>query len=163
MKNFVFLIVGLLVGIGLLALIVLVISHHLANSHALPPSNNLQTTNLKPITTPQSTDIDICSKQYSNYPTIANILTTKNDPNLGVYTGTISKVDSKQDSLTVTAQKSNTSFVFNKAAVEGKIYDTHTAQVNNIALVPTGSKVFISFPCKQEVNSFVINKIQMVQ
>lgn len=163
MKNFLPLVVGLLVGISLLALIVLAISHHPVNSHALPPSNHPQTTNVRSIVTPQSTGINICSKQYPNYPTIANILTTKYNPNLGVYTGTVSKIDSKQHTLTVTPQKSNISFVFTREVVDGKIYDIHSSQINNISLVPTGAKVFISFPCKQEVGPFIITRIQMVQ
>lgn len=107
--------------------------------------------------------INICSKQYSNYPPLSNILTTKYDPNLGVYTGTVSIVDSKLHTITVTSQRSNNSFVFNETAVNGKIYNTHSVLINTISLVPTGVKVFISFPCMQKRGIFILNRVQMVE
>lgn len=174
MKNLLFPVIGILVCIGLFVFIVLVISQR------LQIQNHRQISSLKSITTPQPTEncaqfpltagckavrstINICSKQYPNYPSRENILTTKYDANLGVFTGKVSKIDPKLQTITVTSQRSNNSFVFKGAIKDGKVYDIHSVQVNNISLVPIGVKVFISFPCKQEIGVFTLNRIQMVQ
>jgi hypothetical protein len=107
--------------------------------------------------------INICSIQYPNYPPIADILTTNNDPVIGVYKGKITNLSPHLHAITVISDKSGKSFVFTGGSVSGKIFDIHNTIVTNFYAVKTGSNVVVSFNCDQRNGYFILNRFQMVQ
>ena len=177
-----FLLAGMLTCIFIFVLFFLILIHRpikisSSNSLFLKTSPNTETTTPTPPQTTENcaqfplangcgtvgTSINICNKQYPNYPSPPDILTTKADPNLGVYDGIISKLTFGLQSITVTSSHSGKSFVFTGGSVNGKIYDIHHSIVNAFYTLQTGMKAVVSFPCTQKTGYFTLKQFQLVQ
>ena len=187
MKNILFLVSGILACIIILSTI-FVVSKHITKSPLIHISVPNQVENIAYVTpTPPGptegcaqfplatgcgvagTAINICTKQYPFYPPLLDILTTPANPNLGVYEGTISKLDiagklnESVQSITVTSDRSGKSFTFNGGSVNGYTYDIHHSVVKFFYTLHTGMKAVVSFPCSQKLGIFTLNQFQLVQ
>lgn len=107
--------------------------------------------------------INICSSQHSSYPPLSNILTTPDDPYIGVYEGKITNVNVHLHAITVTSDRSGNSFLFTGGSVNGKIYDIHNTLINNFYSLKPGPKAFISFNCSQRNGFFILTRFQLAQ
>jgi hypothetical protein len=107
--------------------------------------------------------INVCSNQYTNYPPISDILTTNNDPVIGIYKGKITDLNVHLHTITVTSDKSTKPFVFTGASVNGKMFDIHNTPITDFYSLKPGPKAVVSFNCDQKNGYFILNRFQMVQ
>src|SRR5690242_14340716 len=112
MKSLLFIATGMLACIVILVSIILIVTHHPKQTSSINRHNSIATGNeTSKTTTPLrptencaqfplaegcgvvGAPINICSKQYPNYPPLSDILTTKAKPDVGMYVGTITNVN----------------------------------------------------------------------
>ncbi|HSX08649.1 MAG TPA: hypothetical protein VLF93_00670 [Candidatus Saccharimonadales bacterium] len=174
MKTVIFVVAGMLTCVALLAMIVMLVTHHTAKLPSIPNKGIVNTTLPQPTVDctkfPSSsgckadnTPINICTEQHPNYPLLSSILTTPANRNLGVVKGNITNLNNDTHSITVTSQTNGKPFVFQNDSVKDVLYDIHLSKTNNFTKLKTGMKAVISFPCKQKTGSFILNQFQLVQ